>query len=609
MIIDARVSERALREIYLRGFEVAVREGRPQAVMTAYNKVNGTYATENEFLLTDILRGEWGFEGLVVSDWGSMDDPVKSLAAGLDLEMPANPFTPPAIVRAVREGRLAEDDLDRAVSNVLQLVERQSLLSGRPAQYAAEANHELARTAAIESMVLLQNDGILPLTPEIGRRIGVLGQLAHHPRIQGIGSSQVNPTRVDTAWTSILEIGGRQGHIVQTWVSEYPETGLTRSEMGELLRFFDVQDVVVIFAGQEASHDAEAWDRTSMELSPADQRLISAAQRAGKPFVVVLVGGGSMDVGEFAADASAVLMGWLGGQAFGSAVAQVLFGESSPSGRLSETFAWSVNDHPATLNFPGGPWSVEYGEGLYVGYRYFQSFEREVAYPFGHGLSYTSFEYLAAHAPDTLVSPGEGRTVTVQVENTGAQFGDEAVQLYLRHLDPILERPDRELIGFQKLEIEPGQIAEYSIRVDSNRLAYYHDGHGRWVVEAGDYELLVGASAEDIRFTLPLHVKSGTLPPQTYTLNHTLGDMYQDEQGRIVVDFLLEQFGREPFSQVNEDDFFSAIMRSLPFKKAANFSNGALTLDALRQLLALVNSDMDREQVLGALQGEQPTRP
>jgi beta-glucosidase len=601
MIIDARLSERALREIYLRGFEIAVREGSPQAVMTAYNKVNGTYATQHSLLLGDILRNDWGFEGLVVSDWGSMDDPIESVAAGMDLEMPGNPLTPPEVVRAVQDGRLEESHLDRAVQKVLQLVDRAAQMHELQRRDVTDANHELARDVAIESMVLLKSDGILPFTSDPKLRIGVLGHLAHQPRIQGIGSSQVNPTRVDTAWVNIQQVASEMGHSVQTWAVSTPTADLTTVEMQELQLFVEEQDALVIFAGQEASHDAEAWDRPSTDLAPVDVQLIDSARKVGKPFVVVLVGGGAINVIDVADDANAIFMGWLGGQAFGSAVAQVLFGYRYPSGRLSETFALSVNDHPAALNFPGGPWHVDYGEGLNVGYRYFLSHGRDVAYPFGHGLSYTTFEYTSAHAPDTLHSIADGLNVTVHVENTGERAGAETVQLYLRHLNPELDRPDRELVGFQKKKIDPGQTAEFSIHIEPDRFAYYHDAHDSWVIEPGDYELLLGASAEDIRFTLPFHLRSGTLPQMMFTLDHTLGDIYQDEQGRVVIDFLFVQLGYVPFSDADDDDFFAAAMRGLPFKKAANFSTGMLTHETVQQLLGLVNSDLSPDQVRAAL--------
>ena len=597
MSIDARVDERTLRELYLRGFEIAVRQAKPQAVMSAYNSVNGTSASQNRRLLTDILRGEWGFEGMVVSDWGAVDDPVASIAAGLDLEMKGNPLTPPRIVEAVRNGSLEEADLDRAVARVLQLVSRQEAMKKESKADATAINHELARQVAVESMVLLANDGLLPITAGAKKKIGLAGRLAFEPRIQGIGSSQINPTRVDAAAGRIRELADSDGHALELWEVEYSEDGLAEAQRSQVETFFERQEVVLIFAGQRASHDAEAWDRPSMSLAPADQELIEAAKAVGHPFVVVLIGGGAIDVGSFDGEAGAILMGWLGGQAFGSAVADVIFGRSAPSGRLSETFARSVTDHPSALNFPGGPWSVRYGEGLYVGYRFFQTFDEEVAYPFGHGLSYTSFEYSQVRAPETLDSIENGLDLRVRVANTGDRAGSETVQVYLRHLDASLDRPDRELVGFHKLTIEPGEESEALIHIDPDRFAYFHDGHDRWVIEPGRYELLVGASATDIRATLPLELSTGTMPREHCTLHHTLGDIYEDPRGRVVIDSILAQHGWKPLSEMAEDSFGAAVYRNLPFKKVSNFSEGAITTETLLGLLDLINSDMSPEQV------------
>ncbi len=599
MTIDARLDQRTLRELYLRGFEIAVKEGRPQAVMSAYNRVNGTYASQSRELLTEILRDEWGFAGMVVSDWGAVDDPAASVAAGLDLEMPGNPYTPDQIVAAVKEGILAEADLDLAVSRVLQLVDRQVALKDLPKQEAARANHDLAREVAIESMVLLENDGILPLAGG-GQRIGVIGKLAFEPRIQGVGSSQINPTRLDVPWEHLRELAGR-GRALMAWQADYHEDGLSEGEQVELKKFLKNLDVALIFAGQNASHDAEAWDRPSMSLAAADRSLIAAAREAGKPFVVVLVGGGAIDVGDLD-DAGAVLMGWLGGQAFGSGVAQVLYGERAPSGRLSETFALSVSDHPSDLNFPAGPRDVHYGERFHVGYRHFQSTGRGVAYPFGHGLSYTSFEYSEAQVPATLDSLDEGFNVTVEVRNAGKHEGAETVQVYLRHRLPALERPDRELIGFQKLLIGPGETRRFTIHVDADRLAYFHDGHGKWVIEPGSYEILVGASVADVRATLPLEVTAGTLPPPVFAMDDVIGDIASDPRGLAVVDFMLVQAGRRPLTGAAEDDFFAAIFKNMPFKKLAAFSAGKVTTEQLQQLLQLINSPMDPAMISAMLQ-------
>jgi len=601
MSIDARIDERTLRELYLRGFEIAVKEGRPQAVMSSYNRLNGTYASQNSWLLTGVLRDEWGFDGLVVSDWGAVDDPVASIAAGLDIEMPGNPLTPQIIIEAVENGSLDETDLDRAVANVLQLAARRADTKDRPKTNALATNHELAREVAVESMVLLKNDGVLPFVADRASRIGVVGKLAIEPRIQGIGSSQISPSQVESPWNHLKEIGSRQGHTLELWKSEYDEDGLTGDQQTGLQTFVGRQDVVLVFAGQKASHDAEAWDRPSMDLAPADLAIIQTAREAGVEFVVILTGGGAIDLRSFDADANAMLMGWLGGQAFCGAVAEVLFGLRSPSGRLSETFARSVKDHASAINFPGGPLTVRYGEGLAVGYRYFQSFDREVMYPFGHGLGYTCFEYRDVLAPDILDSLDEGFDVTMKLHNTGSRTGAETVQVYLRHLDPRIDRPDRELIGFSKVVVEAGQSTEITIHLDPERLAYFDPDHSRWIIEPGRYELLVGASAADIRAIVPMEVTVGTMPREIYTLHHVIGDVYRDPRGKVVIDYFRAQRGQKPLSEAAEDDFRAAVQKNLPFKKISNFSNGAVSVAQLEQLLAMINSDMAPEVVASML--------
>ncbi|MEO1367953.1 MAG: glycoside hydrolase family 3 N-terminal domain-containing protein, partial [Acidobacteriota bacterium] len=374
MTIDARVDERTMRELYLRGFEIAVKRGEPQAVMSAYNRVNGVYASEHRRLLTDILRGEWGFGGLVVSDWGAVDDPAASVAAGLDLEMPGNPLSPPLIVEAVRSGRLSEADLDRAVARVLQLVERRSRQTsagsaGDEAELAAlhRSNHALAREVAAASMVLLENDGLLPLSAERGTRVGVVGRNAFEPRIQGIGSSQIQTTRLDVPWRELEARGAERGLTVTAWDREYAEDGLGDDARAALAAWLADVDQVIVFVGQKASHDAEAWDRPSMALAPADRELLTVARDSSKPFAAVVSAGGAVELRGLGADA--VLFTWLGGQAFGGAVAEVLIGERAPGGRLSETFA-RASDHPSDLNFPAGPRQVIYGERMAVGYRH-----------------------------------------------------------------------------------------------------------------------------------------------------------------------------------------------------------------------------------------------
>jgi beta-glucosidase len=600
MVIDARVGERALRELYLKGFEIAVRESRPAAVMTSYNLVNGTPASANAYLLTEILRGEWGFDGLVVSDWGGVNDPVAAVRAGADLEMPGNPLSPPRIESAVRDGSLSLEAVDRAVGNVLRLVQLPEWMPRSADPDSARTAHALAVEAAEQSIVLLRNDGVLPLVGSRQARIGVVGHLAFHPRIQGIGSSQVRPTQVDTVWTSIRDLGLERGCQPRDWSVDYSEDGLTDAQKDDLMSFVAGLDLAIAVVGQKASHDAESWDRPSAQLSPGDNEVIQLLLASDKPVVAVVIGGGAVDVSPLA-EAEALLFGWLGGQGFGTGLARILFGEVNPSGRLSETFARSVSDHASSVNFPGGPWQVDYGEGLYVGYRYFLSFDHDVAYPFGYGLSYTTFDFLRVEAPDTVSDLENPIEITVDLRNSGTRPGAEVVQVYLRHRSPSLPRPDRELAAFARVPLEPGEVKRVTIAVDPARLAYYHDGFHQWVTETGEYEVLIGASSADIKLTAPLVVTAGTMPRQMYTLDHTLGDLYGDPRGRIVVDHLTSRMGIGSLADAGPDNFLAAAMRQLPFRKVTNFSAGAVTLEALADLLVLVNSDLEPSEVRATL--------
>jgi beta-glucosidase len=573
--------------------------------MSAYNLVNGTLASESPRLLTEILRDEWGFEGLVVSDWGAVDEPAAAVDAGLDLEMPGNPLTPPKIVKAVEEGSLEPAALDRAAAKVLQLADRHTALAALPEPQELDSHHDLARRVAAESIVLLKNEGLLPLEAGSSAKLGVVGRLASQPRIQGIGSSQINPTRLQAAWPALEEMGRNKGYAMAHWGGETSEEGLSEVEKASLAEFLDAQDLALVFAGQTASQDAEAWDRSSMSLASTDLETLEAVKASGKPFAVVLVGGAAIEVRPFDEEADAVLMGWLGGQAFGPAVAEVLFGEASPSGRLSETFARAVKDHVSALNFPGGPKEVHYGEGIYVGYRYFQTFDQDVAYPFGHGLSYTTFEYSDASGPGRLPEPQDFE-VTVKVRNSGSRRGAEVVQVYARQLEPSIDRPDRQLVAFDKVGLEPGEAARVTLRIEPRSLARFSELHGAWVVDPGAYEILIGSSAADIRATVPLTLESGDVPERVYTADDIIGDIYQDPRGKAVLDFMVSRAGRGPVSLAEEDDFFAAIFRNLPFKKLRNFSGGAIDDQAIAGLLAVINSDLPPEEVVETLQQTMP---
>ena len=494
--VSADVDSRPLREIYLRGFQKVVTAAQPWTVMCSYNRINGVYASEDPWLLTQVLRREWGFTGLVVSDWGAVNDRVRGLAAGLDLEMPASGgVTDVQIVEAVKTGTLDEAFLDTAVSRVLDLADRTAgarTAADAGASYDVDAHHELALEAARRSIVLLKNEGgFLPLDPAAGGRIAVIGEYARTPRYQGGGSSLVNPTRLENALDAIVGTARAEVVFAPGYASgeDDPDAALI-AEAAEAARG---ADTVVLFIGSEL--ESEGYDRTGVGLPAAHRALLEAVLDANPRTAVVLSNGGVVATRGWDERVPALLEGWLLGQAGGPATADVLFGRANPSGRLAETIPVRLQDTPAYLDFPGELSHVRYGEGLFVGYRHYDSRELEVAYPFGHGLSYTTFAYanLALGADDG------GITLSVDVTNTGAREGHEVVQAYTSLPGSEFVRPRRELKGFAVVRLDPGQTATATVRLERDDLAVYHPALGRWVLESGEYAVEVGASSRDIR--------------------------------------------------------------------------------------------------------------
>lgn len=489
LVVDAIVDERTLRELYLTGFEIAVKESDPWTVMCAYNLVNGTYASEHRPLLTDVLRNEWGFSGLVMTDWGATNDRAAGIAAGLDLEMPGSAGAFDAEVRAaLHDGRLARADLDAAASRVIHLIRRGQLPTPRPCDF--DAHHELARRVAAAGMVLLANDGTLPLRPQA--RLAVIGAFAEHPRYQGAGSSQVNPTRLDAALDALRmraagEVVYHPGYDLRT--------GATDDE--RITAAVDAArsaDVAIVFAGLPGVYESEGFDRRTLDLPEGHTRLIEAVLAENPHTVVVLANGGALHL-PWADRAAAILETYLGGQAGGPAIVDVLFGDAEPGGRLAESFPRDGSELPADRNFPGHPRQVEYREGLYVGYRFHESARIPARFPFGHGLSYTSFTWTEA----AVEAAGDAFTVSVTVTNSGARRGSDVVQVYVRDLESSVYRPDRELRAFAKVHLEPGAWERVTISLGRRAFAFWDVGAGDWRVEAGEFEVLLAASATDVR--------------------------------------------------------------------------------------------------------------
>ena len=510
MASDSVLDERTLRELYLTGFEIVVKESAPKTIMSSYNLVNGTYANENAHLLQEILRGDWGFTGAVVTDWGGSNDHALGVKNGSTLEMPApGGDAVRELLAAVQSGKISEADVDARLDELLTLVlDTSAAVQKHSRSFDADAHHALARRAAAESTVLLQNDGILPLAADT--KVAILGDFAETPRYQGAGSSAVNSLKVDTVLENLAQSGLR----VLGFAPGFDRRGMAdAAKEAEAVALAKQADVAVLFLGLDEIKESEGLDRTDMKLADNQIALLKAVQQANPNTVVVLNAGSSLET-PWLTHCRAVVYGALGGQAGAGAVLDVLTGKLNPCGKLAETWANCYEDTPVKDNFAGAGRTVQYREGLYVGYRYYQTAGVPVAFPFGHGLSYTSFAY------SDLKASADG--VTLTVTNTGDRAGAEIVQLYVAKPDAKIFRPAQELKGFAKVPLRPGESRTVVIPLDDKAFRYWNIQTDRWEIEGGQYELRVGASCADIRLTAAVEV-AGTDAPDPYagkTLPH-----------------------------------------------------------------------------------------
>lgn len=588
MSTDAVVDERTLHEIYLRSFEGAVVQSQPWSVMCSYNRVNGEYASEHHDLLTKILRDQWGFEGFVVSDWGAVNDRVRGLAAGLELEMPSSGGAGDAkIVAAVKDGSLPEATLDLAVERILAFVFKAAEHRKERATFDAEAHHRLARIAAQESMVLLKNEGgILPLRK--AGTIAVIGEFAEKPRYQGGGSSHVNPTRLDLALEEMGKIAGDRATLVYSKGFELDRDDVNAELLRDAVRKAENADTAVLFIGLPDRYESEGYDRTHMRL-PANQVAVLEAVAQAQPNLVVVLSNGSPVEMPWIGKAKAVLEGYLGGQAAGGAVADLLFGEANPSGKLAETFPIRLQDNPSYLFFPGEGDRVEYREGIFVGYRYYDTKEVEPLFPFGYGLSYTTFEYADLKLDKNRMRDDEMLTVSLQVTNTGNRAGQEIVQLYVRDVDSSVIRPDKELKGFGKVELQPGETKTVDFELDKSAFAYYNTALSDWHAESGEYRILIGKSSRDIVLEAAVEVESTTEIPVVYTANTLIGDLLGRPDLRSIALEMMTATGLTDASGGEPDAMMEAMMKYMPLRGAVAFSQGKFTEAMLSGLLERLN--------------------
>ena len=592
MSSDSVVDERTLREIYFPAFETAVRKAQPWTVMCSYNKLNGEYASQHHWLLTEILRDEWGFEGYVMSDWGAVSDRVKGVAAGLDLEMPGSGGTnDERVVKAVREGRLDEKDVDTCVRRILTIVDRFTRTQKPDTPWDKEAQHVLARKLAGECMVLLKNeDKVLPFSKE--ETIAVIGKFAKEPRYQGGGSSHINSFKVESLADALA---GNEKVIYAAGydtVNEEPDEAL----ISEAVEAAGKADKAVIIAGLPDSFESEGYDRSHMRMPECQNVLISRVAKANPNTVVVLYNGSPVET-PWADEVKGIVEAYLGGQAVGGATKDVLWGEVNPSGKLPESFPYQLEDNPSCLSYGGEGNTAVYQEGIFVGYRYYDKKKMAVRFPFGYGLSYTTFAYGNLTLSSETIQDTEQLTVTVDVTNTGDREGKEAVQLYVAPPKGDVIRPVRELKGICKINLLPGETKTAVFALDKRSFAYWHQGLKEWFVQTGEYTIEIGSGSRDIRQTGSVIVTGSLEEPQEPVTPDTIFmDLQKNPKAMEVfgekLSKIAEVFGGAPGegeeqSAANEaisEDMNQAMMNYMPLRGLVSFGDGLATYDELVEL-------------------------
>lgn len=596
--VNAVIDERTLREIYLLSFEIPVCKGGALAVMSAYNKVNGFYPAEHSWLSRQILRGEWGFKGTYLTDWGALDEIVPSIQAGLTLQMPGNGgYTAEKIVAAVNRGELSESDLDEAVASLLytisELLRIRQETQGKRVGADSDFYHDMARKIASESMVLLKNDDrILPLEPT--DNIAVIGAMAESPRYQGSGSSHVNPYKL----TSPLE---EMRKVVPDlkYAPGYSEEGTSESLLTEAVALARTAGTVVVFVGLPNAYESEAYDRTHMRMPEAHNLLVERIAAVNSNTVVVLMNGSPVEM-PWVSKVKGILEAYLGGEAVGSAISDILFGRVNPSGKLAETFPRKLEDNPSYLNFPGEGDRVDYREGVFVGYRYYDKKKLAPLFAFGHGLSYTSFEYSDLQLDRAEMLDTDTLRVSVKVKNTGEREGKEVVQLYVAPQGGQIIRPEKELKEFAKIYLEPGEEQTVTFELGKRAFAYYDTELKDWHVESGEYVICVGAASDDIRLTGKVKVVSTRQRKLRITRNSLVKDITAEPRLRELMVSVLEEVREHlPFNlgrmDVRKDRLAQSILDNMTLNSLSAYVGKPLGDEKLREIIEQMNAVLEQD--------------
>ncbi len=508
MVLNEVIDERTMREIYFPAFEIAIKEAQPWTVMNSYNRINGVYASQNDWLQNQVARGEWGFKGLFVTDWGASVDRVPGLKAGTDLEMPSSGIlNTKRIIEAVNNGDLDEKILDERVDNVVELILKSKPALEKKHTYDKNEHNALARKVAEGSMVLLKNDdAVLPLKK--GQKVAVIGEMAKAPRFQGAGSSVINPTMLDNAYDELVKLGVDVTYAQGYYKSAPKKKAVPESQLvAEAVKTAKAADVAVVFVGLTEEFEGEGYDRVDINMPENHNALVSEIAKANPNTVVVLAGGSVVYI-PWLNEVKALLNSGLGGQAGGAAVANLLTGAVNPSGKTAETYPIQFSDNPTYGNYPGGPVISEHKESVYIGYRYYDKAQKDVLFPFGYGLSYTTFEYSDMKLSAPSIKDTDTLEVTFKLKNTGDVDGAEVVQLYVADKESTIFRPDKELRAFTKVFLKAGEEKEVSLKLGKRAFAYYNVNLGDWHVETGEFDIMLAASSRDVRLTQTVTVES-----------------------------------------------------------------------------------------------------
>lgn len=594
MTSTSDMDERTAREIYLASFEGMVKKAKPWTIMNSYNKLNGTYLCENKEMLTEVLRDNWGFDGYVMTDWGAMNERVEALKAGCNLEMPGGSNrTDAQIVKAVQQGVLDEKVLNRSCEELLNIVFRYVENHREGAAFDRGKDHEIARKLEEECIVLLKNkDAILPLSKE--KKVACIGKYAAEPRYQGGGSSHINSSKVDAALDTVKE----WAEVLYAKGYEDAEDVTEQALLEEAVEAARNVDVAIIFAGLPDSFESEGYDRKHLNMPNCQNRLIEEVAAVQPNTIVVLHNGAPVQM-PWIENVKAVVEAYLGGQAVGSAVANVLYGNVNPSGRLPETFPLRLQDTPCYLNYGGERDKVEYKEGVFVGYRYYASKEMPVLFPFGHGLSYTTFEYSNLWLEKSAMKESEELRVTVDVLNSGSCTGKEVIQLYVAKKEGSVIRPVRELRAFDKIELQPGETKTVTFTLNSRAFAYWEKEISDWYVESGAYEIQIGRSALEVELSKEVYVESGKVIPKVYTMNSTLGEIMSDPKSRAIIESMGDGLnvgaqmtsitGGQAGEGVISQEMLAAMMEGMPLRQMMMFIPG-MESEMIEQLIEALNA-------------------